>query len=106
MKMATIIKTGYTSGVYGCSGEYFTLIAINGKNHSSIKFNGMYGAEERVRTELEKYGYNFFYTNGEYGKLNSREIHKPTNYSEYDLINGGKLKELAKSLVNKRKVNA
>lgn len=102
MKIATIIKTGYTAGVYGCSGEYFTLIAINGKNHSYIKFNGMYGAEERVRSELEKYGYYFFYTNTEYGKLNSREIHKPTNYSEYDLINGGKLKELAKSLINKK----
>ena len=102
MKMATIIKTGYTAGINGCSGEYFTLIAINGKNHSAIKFNGLYGTEERVRHELEKYGYNFFYTNGEYGRLNSREIHKPTNYSEYQLINGGKLKELAESLVNKR----
>lgn len=102
MKMATIIKTGYTAGVYGCSGEYFTLIAINGKKHSAIKFNGLYGAEERVARELEKYGYNFFYTSGEYGRLNSREIHKPTNYSEYDLIEGGKLKELAKSLVNTR----
>lgn len=102
MKMATIIKTGYTAGVYGCSSEYFTLIAINGKKHSAIKFNGMYGAEERVRHELEKYGYYFFYTSGEYGKLNAREIHKPTNYSEYELINGGKLKELVNSLINRR----
>ena len=102
MKMATIIKTGYTAGVNGCSGEYFTLIAINGKNHSAVKFNGMYGAEERVRAELEKYGYNFFYTHGECGRLNSREIHEPTNYIEYELINGGKLKEFAKGLVNKR----
>jgi hypothetical protein len=102
MKMFTIIKTGYTAGSYGCSGEYFTLIAINGKNHSAIKFNGMYGAEQRVQHELEKYGYKYFYTSGEYGRLSAREIHKPTNYSEYTLINGGKLKELAKSLINKR----
>ena len=98
MRLHTIIKTGYTAGSYGCSGEYFTLIMINGSKTSSIKFNGMYGAEERVRTYLNKKGYKDFYTNGEYGKLNSREIHKPTNYSEYDLINGGKLDEQIKAL--------
>lgn len=103
MKVFTIIKTGYTSGITGCTGEYFTLIAINGKSHSTIKFNGLYGAEDRLRKEFEKYGYYFFYTNGEYGKLNSREIHRPTNYSEYQLINGGKLKEVAQSLINRRK---
>lgn len=102
MRLFTTIKTGYTSGAYGCSGEYFTLIMINGANTSSIKFNGMYGAEERVRAYLNKKGYKDFYTNGEYGKLNSREIHKPTNYSEYELINGGKLDEQIKALKNRR----
>ena len=101
MRVFTIIKTGYTAGVYGCSGEYFTLIMINNKNFSSIKFNGMYGADERVKTYLEKKGYLYFYSNGEYGKLNSREIHKPTNYSEYQLINGGKLDEQIKVLRRK-----
>lgn len=106
MKIFTIIKTGYTAGVYGCTGEYFTLIMINGRNHSSIKFNGLYGAEERVGSYLNKKGYKDFYTNGEYGRLNTREIHKPTNYSEYELINGGLLDKQIKVLTNKRKVTA
>ena len=101
MRLHTIIKTGYTAGSYGCSGEYFTLILINGNKTSSIKFNGLYGAEERVRAYLDKKGYKFFYTNAEYGQLKSREIHKATNYSEYELINGGKLDEQIKSLRSK-----
>jgi len=102
MRMFTIIKTGYTSGYTGCTGEYFTLIMINNSKQSSIKFNGLYGAEDRVRTYLNKKGYKDFYTNGEYGKLNSREIHKPTNYSEYSLINGGVLDEQIKVLRGKK----
>lgn len=100
MRLFTIIKTGYTAGQYGCSGEYFTLIMINGKNTSSIKFNGLYGAEQRVEQYLKDKGYKFFYTQAEYGRLSTREIHKPTNYSEYDLINGGKLAEQVKILRN------
>lgn len=98
MRLFTTIKTGYTAGVYGCSGEYFTLIMVNNHNTSSIKFNGMYGVDERIAEYLKKRGYKSFYTNAEYGRLNSREIHKPTNYSEYDLIEGGKLLEQIKSL--------
>lgn len=102
MRIFTIIKTGYTySPNSGCTGEYFTLFMINNKNSSSIKFNGLYGAEERVRSYLEKKGYSFYYTNAEYGQLKAREIHKPTNYSEYSLINGGKLDEQIKILKSK-----
>lgn len=102
MRLFTTIKTGYTAGVYGCTGEYFTLIMINGKNTSSIKFNGMYGSDERVREYLKNKGYTDFYTHGEYNRLNTREIHKPTNYSEYQLINGGKLDEQIKALRGKK----
>lgn len=98
MRLFTIIKTGYTAGTYGCSGEYFTLILINGKRTASIKFNGMYGAESRVEHYLKDKGYTFFYTHGEYGQLKVRDIHKPTNYEEYQLLKGGKLDEVIKSL--------
>ena len=102
MRLFTTIKTGYTySSSSGCTGEYFTLIMINNKNASSIKFNGLYGADGRVRQYLESKGYEFFYTNAEYGQLKTREIHKPTNYSEYELINGGKLDEQIKVLKGK-----
>ena len=82
----------------GCTNEYFTLIMVNNDKQTSVKFHGMYGAEERVKHYLTERGYKYFYTNGEYGRLNSREIHKPTNYSEYSLINGGKLAEQIKVL--------
>lgn len=98
MRLFTTIKTGYTAGTYGCSGEYFTLIMINNSETTAIRFNGMYGAEERVASYLKSKGYKSFYTNGEYGRLSTREIHKPTNYSEYDLINGGKLADMIKDL--------
>lgn len=101
MRLFTSIKTGYTAGQLGCTGEYFTLIMINNGKTSSIRYNGMYGAESRVAEYLRNKGYKEFYTSGEYGRLNSREIHKPTNYSEYELINGGKLEEQIKALRKK-----
>lgn len=102
MRLFTTIKTGYTAGVYGCSNEYFTLIMINGKNTTSIKFHGLYGAEQRVAEFLKNKGYKDFYTNAEYGQLKAREVHKPTNHSEYELINGGKLQEMINSIKGKK----
>lgn len=101
MRLFTIIKTGYTAGVYGCSGEYFTLIMVNNKNTTSVKFNGLYGAEQRVAEYLKSKGYKEFFTSGEYGQLKARDIHKPTNYSEHSLINGGGLDKHIKSLRSK-----
>jgi hypothetical protein len=103
MRLFTIIKTGYTSGVYGNSGEYFTLIMINNKNTSSIKFDGMYGAEYRVEEYLKNKGYKSFYTSANYGKLKRDDILKQTTYSEYELLKGGKLDEQIKVLRNTRK---
>lgn len=85
MKLATIIKTGYTAGAYGNSGEYFTAI-FTSKNLSrglcSFKFHGQYGAEERVAQLFEQKGYKLSYTQADYGKMTRKDIMK-NNYSEY-----------------------
>jgi len=73
MKQFTIIKVGYSHGYYGCSGEYFIAIIINGSKNESIRFNGLYGAEERVAGSLKKKGYREFYTPSQYGQLKGEE---------------------------------
>jgi len=47
MKKFINLKVGYTSGIYGCSGEYFTLIVINGEDIQGFNYEGMYGVEGR-----------------------------------------------------------
>ena len=85
MKYATIIKTGYTAGIYGNSGEYFTCI-FTSKNASKglmwFKFHGQYGVEERVSRMMQDAGYTMSYSQADYGKLTRKDIMK-NNYSEY-----------------------
>lgn len=69
MKQFTTIKIGYSVGVYGCSGEYFTTIYMNGNKHGSFSFYGMYGADERINREMEAKGYKQFYTPSRFGKM-------------------------------------
>lgn len=73
MKQFTTLKVGYTTGAYGCSGEYFTAILINGKKTGYIRFSGLYGAEERVRAALEAKGWKYFYTPSVFGKMKKSE---------------------------------
>jgi hypothetical protein len=73
MKLFTIIKTGYSAGVYGCSNEYFTAIIINDEKTASFMFRGLYGEEHRIADIIKEYGYKDFYVNGAYGKIPSRE---------------------------------
>ena len=74
MKKYTTIKVGYTAGVYGCSGEYFTTIIIDGDKHTSICHYGMYGSEERVNQALNDLGYSQFYTPSDYGKMAKKDL--------------------------------
>jgi hypothetical protein len=98
MRLFTTIKTGYTTGASGCTGEYYTTTLINSHGvTASLKWNGLFGAEYRVAEYLRSKGYKEFYVSAEYGKLNSREIHKPTNYSEWDMLKN-KLPEAVKNL--------
>ena len=81
--MFTVIKTGYSAGVYGCSNEYFTVIVIKGRKEEGIKtssyhIKGLYGEEDRIKELLEKEGFTFFYSNGVYGRVPSREY--PASY--------------------------
>lgn len=76
MKQFTTIKVGYTHGIYGCSGEYFTTIIINGSKHASINHYGLYGSEERVNQALKAKGYKEFYTPSDYGKMTKKEVWK------------------------------
>lgn len=82
MKFATIIKTGYTVGIYGNSGEYFTCIFTSNKRLMGFKFHGQYGVEERVSQWMQDKGYTMHYTQADYGKMTRKDIMK-NNYSEY-----------------------
>jgi hypothetical protein len=102
MRLFITIKTGYTAGVYGCSGEYFTTILINKAATTAVKWNGMYGAEYRIAEYLKSKGYAEVYASAEYGQLKQRDIHQPTNYSEHAMLKG-KLDEMIKSVRGGRK---
>ena len=85
-KWYTIIKIGYTKGIYGCSGEYFTLIYTDKKEGlKSQSFYGMYGAEERVSAIMKEKGYNEKYTQSFYGKMVRSDLTKNC-ISEHDII--------------------
>jgi hypothetical protein len=68
-KLFTIIKVGYSAGIYGCSGEYFFAIIIKDGKIECIKFSGMYGADERIERELKDKGYIYQYIGSDFGKM-------------------------------------
>lgn len=86
MKQFTMPKVGYTSGAYGCTGEYFTLILINGKQTRNFTFHGLYGAEERVRSALIGKGWRFFHTSSPFGKLVRSDVNRPYILNEYEMV--------------------
>ena len=71
--MFITLKVGYTSGIYGCSGEQFNTIIINGDKVENILFNGMYGAESRINNALKTKGYEEKYINTNYGKMTRKD---------------------------------
>jgi hypothetical protein len=87
MKLFTITKTGYTAGIHGNTGEYFTLIIVNETGLQSFKFGGMYGAESRVAEVMKEKGYKDYYTTSNYGKLTRKDIAQGNTYSEHSMIN-------------------
>jgi hypothetical protein len=86
MKQFTTIKTGYTAGVYGCSGEYFTTIYTNGSKNGSFRFYGMYGAEERIAQAMKQKGYKEFYVGSFYGRMTRNDIPNKAYKSENQAI--------------------
>lgn len=72
MKIFINQKIGYTSGIYGCSGEQFQLIAIDDEGvKNSFVYDGLYGHEHRIAEAMKNKGYKEVYTGvGRiYGKL-------------------------------------
>ncbi len=91
MKVFTIIKVGYTVGIYGCSGEYFHLMGWNDTDSISIRFHGMYGAEERVRQAMQDKGYTFTYFPNEFGRMTRKDhenrfMHEGKAIEEIELL--------------------
>lgn len=87
MQLFTTIKTGYTAGVYGNTGEYYTTTLINSHGvTTSLKWHGQYGADYRIAEFLKKKGYKEFYTNANYGKLKRDDILSKVTYSEHDML--------------------
>lgn len=74
MKQFTIIKVGYTKGIYGCSNEFFTCVYVNDDGINSFSFKGLYGAEQRVARILTNKGYEEKYTSSDFGKMTAKEV--------------------------------
>lgn len=72
MKQVTILKVGYTAGIYGCSNEYFNAIYVSNKGLQHVAFKGMYGAEERVQRAFEAKGFDVSWIPTDYGKMTTR----------------------------------
>jgi hypothetical protein len=87
MKIFTIIKVGYSTGIYGCSGEYFFAIIIKDDKMECIKFSGMYGADERIERELKDKGYKLNYISSDFGKMTRNDYKRFINeYQALELI--------------------
>lgn len=86
MKQFTTFKVGYTSGIYGCSNEYFMTIYTQGKKHGSFIFYGLYGPEERVAGAMRSKGYKEYYTPTIYGKMTRNDIPSKAVMSEYTAV--------------------
>ena len=84
-KLYMVFKTGYSLGVYGCSGEYFIAILINGENVISFVFHGMYGTETRIMHHIESFGYQWRNVRCDWGKLTRSDV-SCFNLSEYQAI--------------------
>ena len=74
MKQFTTIKVGYTSGIYGCSNEFFTTIIVTDNDMYGFNFKGMYGVEERVNKALKEKGYTYRYIKSDYGKMTAKDV--------------------------------
>lgn len=95
MKNATIIKIGYTTGIYGCSNEYFNCIFTDKRGLNNFIFYGMYGVEERIEAAMKDKGYKVAHTASIYGRLTKKDGTSlkwlKSEYQALDFINKEKL---------------
>lgn len=75
MKVFTIYKNGYRSGVYGCISEYFT-ITVQFKNGivKNYYLKGLYGINDNIYNLLKSLGFKCLrYGTGIYGKIDRKD---------------------------------
>lgn len=82
----TIVKVGYTKGIYGCSGEYFTAIYIKDNAIQSFCFVGLYGTDGRIAEAFKQKGYTQFYTQSDFGRMTKRETNTKIFMSESEAL--------------------
>lgn len=90
IQLFSIVKTWYSSGTYGCTWEYFSLLVIEcGKWREPIsygyKFEWMYWVESRISEIMKSKWFTQIYQNANYGKISKKDIMK-TTLSEYQII--------------------
>ncbi len=86
MKSCTIVKIGYTAGIYGNTGEYFSCFYTKGGIIKSFIFYGQYGVEERFSNAMKKKGYKVTWCKEIYGKLTRKDIPKNIAFSEHSAL--------------------
>lgn len=74
MKHFTNIKTSYTAGTYGCTGEQYYLAAFDGDRTLTLQYDGLFGVEQRVSEHLKQAGYKQVGYNGRFGKVTRRDV--------------------------------
>lgn len=84
------IKTAYSAGSYGNTGEYFTLIIVNGEDWDNFCYHGQNGADSRVVRPLMDAGYKPLggaFAN--YGRVNERESKRvsKTEWAALETVN-------------------
>jgi len=94
LKIFGIAKTGYTAGIYWNTWEYYTCIYSYIDEYkwtkklklTSFTFQWQYWADERIRVEMEKKGFNYSYISANVWKLNKKDIYKNTK-NETEALN-------------------
>lgn len=74
MKIFATIKIGYSSGAYGCTGEYFNTIIIADNGMENILYHGMYGVEDRIGAVLKEQGFEQRYLRSVFGRMKQGEV--------------------------------
>lgn len=74
MKSFSIVKIGYTAGIYGCSGEYYKLYISNGDKYHFFVFEAIYTNGQYIAPFLRELGYKEHYYNHPYGQLKRKDL--------------------------------
>jgi len=86
MKTFSIVKIGYTAGIYGCSGEYFKLYITNGDKYKSYIFEGIYTNGQYIEPFLKELGYSEQYQSQPYSQLKRKDIKGWNIFLENELL--------------------